>query len=575
MAEDNSASVLVIASDAELPAGDRIWGTGGWVPPESREALDWLTLTRLLGWPVEIVRPAEPRFGEALAADRRCAVVACDPDALCAEAIALLAERLAREPLLVVSRAGDRDGPLARVAGANRGAGPLAGRSLCWTKPGAERRWACRNAVSAAALEAAADVETWATLDGAPVLAARRVGRGTVVTLGFHPSQARDEDGAATALLRHLLIAGPGLPAAWLDLERTLVLRMDDPGSCQSVYCRTWSYPKLGEAAWEELGAVLRDHDARLSVGYVAGWVDDGDAARGLLRVAGREAERVTARVHPSPRIQYLDRAGHLPGTLHDYEAEFSGLQSLRQAGRAEVELHGYTHLHPDRLAWARAADRYETSSWFRELGAAAATRPPDEHPLARGIAAFADYFHTDPAALICPGDQWTNAALERALDLGLQMVSSYYLALRDSGRFCWSTHVCAPYLDRPGPSWFDAGLPVVGYFHDREPAVDGVAWIARWLERWREAGAERFLDLRELAAAVGRRLSLDESAGVLRLTVTNEAAPGLPRPLRIQLWLPQQPLPTQLCVDVGDTTLMLPVEPLDEHTGRVSLPAG
>ena len=81
---------------------------------------------------------------------------------------------------------------------------------------------------------------------------------------------------------------------------------------------------------------------------------------------------------------------------------------------------------------------------------------------------------------LICPGDQWTGAVIEFALGLGLQLVCDYHLAFRHGERFCWTSHVRAPYLDRPEAALFDAGLPVVGYFHDREPALPVVTVLSR-----------------------------------------------------------------------------------------------
>jgi hypothetical protein len=65
-----------------------------------------------------------------------------------------------------------------------------------------------------------------------------------------------------------------------------------------------------------------------------------------------------------------------VPGTLYDYEAEFCGIQALRAANLGGVEIHGYTYMHPDTAAWAQAPDRYEATSWYRELG----TRGRGEH---------------------------------------------------------------------------------------------------------------------------------------------------------------------------------------------------
>jgi hypothetical protein len=577
MGSEPSEAMLVIASETELPSDDRIWGTGGWLAPDRREALDWLTLARVHGWSVTVRHREGPIPDGGWFRGNRWIVIACDPDSLREEQVALLSSRLVNEPLLIVARAGAAGAPWALLAGAAHRPGEVSGKLLHWLGPGPDRRWPCRKLLPAGALELAPGTVPWATLAGAPVIAARRVGRGAVATLAFHPSRIRDEDGAGTALLRHLLIWGSELPVAWLDLEGSLVLRMDDPGGAQNVHFKSWSYPKLGEQAWAALGTELQRHNARLSIGYVAGWVDDGDEARGSLEVDGRRPARAPGQVYPSPLVKYFDRAGNAPGRLQDYEAEYRGIQALRAAGRGDVELHGYTHFHPDTLSWARAADRYEAETWYREFGASAAAalsaRPAVEHPLALGIAALESYFRTRPTTLICPGDQWTNAALERALDLGLWLVGSYYLAVSDGHRFCWCQHVCAPYLDEPDAAWFAAGLPVVGYFHDREVALEGAGWVGRWLDRWRECGARRLLDFRELAAAVGRRLDCEVRAGAVSLAVRGTAAPPLVRPLRIAFRRPGSPLPAQMAVALDDEDLLLPVQPRGDGAGCVEAP--
>jgi hypothetical protein len=573
MSDDPPVPLAVLAAAEELPPADRVWGTGGWLAPERREALDWLTLARFLGWAVAVI----PVAGERLPAACRRIVAAYPPERLGNETVARLAARLAAEPVLVLTRAAAAGTALARLAGAWRRPGRATGRTLSWTGLGPPRRWLVRRPLEAEALEFEPDVTAWAGLDGSPVVVARRVGGGVVLTLALHPSAARDADGTATALLRHLLTTGSSLPSAWLDLEGTLVLRMDDPGGAQNVHSRAWSHRKLSEADWQALGQELRGREGRLSLGYVAGWVDDGDAARGELRIGGGLVPRVPGQVLPSPLVTYDDRAGHAPGTRHDYESEYRGIQKLRAAGLGDVELHGYTHLHPDAAAWARAPDRYETVSWYRELGAPAeaalAALPPEQHPLALGVAALRPHFGVRPTTLICPGDEWTNRALERAHDLGLHLVSSYYQALRDGPRFCWCTHVCAPYLDEPDAAWFDAGLPVVGYFHDRDVAVEGSAWFARCLDGWQAAGARRLLDFRELSAALGRRLDVDDGGGGFRLVIRTGDAPALVRPLPVLVCWPGRALPARLPVVLDGSPLSLALTPVREGVGRLVVP--
>jgi len=551
---DLSEQVQVMASGVELKPFGRVWGTGGWLDPEYREALDWVAMIRLLGWGVQV-------SVDRISAGGRWLIIGFSPDAVGEEATAQIAAKLGDEHLLVVARASRAGKPLGRLAGAVVAAGTVTGRMLKWTGPGVRRQWICRKPFSADVLSVSDSSKVWATLDGAPIIVAREEGRGTIATLAFHPSRARDANGAATALLRHMLVCGRREPAAWLDFEDSLVLRMDDPGGAQNIYSESWRYAKLDQHAWQQVGGHLRKRNGKLSIGYVAGWVDDGDTDRGDLEIDGRPVERVPGAVHPSPLVRYQERSG----TVHDYQSEFRGIQSLRVAGLAEVELHGFTHIHPDRNAWLKASDRFSAVSWYRELGYA--TNGAD--PLEQGLAAFQLWFQARPSTLICPGDQWTNQVLERAIDLQFDLVSSYYLAIRDSNRLLWATHVCAPYLNHPEAAWFDSGLPVVAYFHDRELALEGPGWMDHWIGEWEAVGALRFLTLRELAAALSRQLSFDAVTRTLSISDARADASG---PLRLGIYVPRGESCTVVLRSPKGTE-PLTVEAHQDGFGRVTLP--
>jgi peptidoglycan/xylan/chitin deacetylase (PgdA/CDA1 family) len=474
-------SAVIIARPDELPGRSRVWGTGGWQEPQAREALDWFTLCRISGWSATVVP-----LGARLPPSERWIIVACDPGLLSASDYTAIERALDDKPLLAIMRSDGFDRERGRT------------------------------------------------------IRVRKVGRGAIATLPFHPSQARDADGAVTARLRRLMIEHAQAPVAWFDHAGTVVLRMDDPGGAQNVWDSRWSYPKLDARQWAAIGAALRRHEARLSVFYVPGWVDDGDPARGALTVGGRAVARRPGAIHPSPLITYTDRAGHAPGRMYDGRAEFASIQKLRKAGLAEVELHGFAHVNPDTAAWARAADRYSSSDWFRELGrnenAALARLPARRHPLTRGIAALKQQFGVTPTTLVAPGDAFTPEAAERAMKLGLRLMSSYYTAIRADGRLAWSQQVCAPYLDTGSKKWLASGLPVIGYFHDKDVVDRGIGWFTESLVQWRRAGARRFIDFRELAAATGRMLSYDGRK--VRIAV-DDGAPPPPRALPIRTHRP------------------------------------
>ena len=348
MLRDASASVLLIVSADELNWNSRVWGTGGWMPPEGREALDWLTLARLLGWEVDVCDVnLSGRLATRMTPSARVIIIACDPESLGEEAVDIISSRLANEQILVVTRVARQGCAFAKISAAFAEGDSVDTRTIEWRGPGPQRTTHFKTPFRVRRLSVA-DARIWAVAGEVPVAAARACGRGVVATLGFHPSAIRDAHPAGTAVIKNLLIWGSPGDVAWLDFDHTLVLRMDDPGGAQNVYSRTWSYPKLAARAWSEIGADLSARRARISLAYVSGWVDDADETRGRLTIRGQSVSRSPGAVYPSPLVRYEDVAGHSPGTVHDYDSEFSGIQALRRAGVADVEL-PRLHAHASR----------------------------------------------------------------------------------------------------------------------------------------------------------------------------------------------------------------------------------
>jgi hypothetical protein len=281
--KDPMNHMLLVVAQGELPEIQSVWGTGGWLPPEEREGLDWLTFVKLLGWSIVINRWNGSSFQTDFSQGTHWIVLACDSDVLKEEHITRLTKRLETDPILLVVRAGF-SGALSKLTGVRKKTDRIKGRRVTWEGPGPQRSWTCRTPLEGHALECPEESDIWATLEGNPFIVARRVGIGFIATLGFHPSQARDTDGAATALLKHLLIRGVAQPLVWLDYENTVILRMDDPGSAETVHHQTYSHTKLESTEWNQIGSELEKRKARLSVGYVAGWVDDGDPNLGNLK---------------------------------------------------------------------------------------------------------------------------------------------------------------------------------------------------------------------------------------------------------------------------------------------------
>lgn len=500
--------------------------------PEDREALDWVTLARLLGWGVSVV-PADADLGRRRDTESlRWVVVACAPELLGQEQVRWLKSYLDTRPGMVLMRFPTGSCPADSLTGAIVQGEPLRGRTVEGIPPAGGSVSRSDSWLEARRLPVDDATSAWATLEGHPVVTMRAVGIGKLALLGFHPGAWADASPATRTLLRDLLVWGVEGPVVWCDLSGVMALRMDDPGGAQNLYNEQWTYPKLDPADWARIGREMAARGGRLSIGYVAAWVDDGDASRGGLEVAGERVARIAGATYPSPSVCYTDASGR----LIDYGAEFQGLNRLCADGYASVEVHGFTHMHPDLTAWAEADDRYSNIGWFRELGAPLASlrgRPSAAvHPVRRGVEAIRRSFGP-PTTLICPGDEWTEEALAVALEAGLSMVSSYHLAIREGDRFLWATHVRAPYLDAVDASEVEGCFPVVGYFHDREPSVYGPGWFPSHLEAWAEAGVTRFTDLAELARHSQVHLTCRRSDGRLEVTLARRDGEP-PGPIRL-----------------------------------------
>jgi hypothetical protein len=532
----------ILIEERDRPDGP-VWGPG------RDDALAWLTLARLLGWSVALAGEHEPISAGIV-------IATGDPGARLGELRAAAEAR----PILVVAPPGS--GEWARFAGAGRaGEAQQASGRLRWDGPGPAAAWTAAAPAALLPFEAAG-AAIWSSVGGRACVAARTLPSGSVVaTLGT----------GAAAVRKRLLTCGAPFPTAWLDLAACVIPRMDDPGASANVHLRSWSYAKLGEAEWARVGDALHARGARLSIGYTPGWVDDGDERRGAVTVAGDPVAPRRVAVLPSPLVRHTDVAGNAPGRVNDHEAEYRGLTRLVAGGTAAIELHGHTHLAADLEAWARADDRYDNVAWYRELDAG---QPPAGGPepgdaVRAGAAALRAHFAEEPTALVCPGQAWTGRALEAALAEGLRLVAADGLALRDRDRFCWCPDVPVAYLGAPEAAQLEGELPVMALFHDRELAEEGVGWLPAALDAWRAAGARRFIDLRELAAALELRLTL--RARPWRLETGGDPSLPLPRPAPVLIHVPHGDWPGSIALARSGQAR---VQPLGDGLGRLVLPA-
>jgi hypothetical protein len=250
------------------------------------------------------------------------------------------------------------------------------------------------------------------------------------------------------------------------DLRGVLVLRVDDPGAAVRAHLREWRHDPVDDRTWEALWSAL--DGGRMSVFCCPGWFD----ADGTVRDSRA--------VNP---------------------AEWEALDAGVRAGAADLECHGYTHLEPDLEAWLAAPDRFDDPAWFRELWPPRREREPGWREQAQRLALWQEACGPG-TTLVAPGEGWGTETLRAARAQGMRLFNSWGICRLDGPVPLWSRGIGSPYLDEQDPAWFEAGLPVVGYWHDRDMALGGPDWAPQQLAAWREAGARRLWAFADLARA-------------------------------------------------------------------------
>jgi hypothetical protein len=310
-------------------------------------------------------------------------------------------------------------------------------------------------------------------------------------------------DVEAQATERWLKAGLEQLNIPWVSMSREglAALRCDDPGSAQSLHLESWRFPPLGAIQWAEVADVLGQHEAKMSIGVVPNWLDDGDSQQGELSIAGKVIEKRQAGARYLSRdVSYLEHQSKTTYRPGSQMLAFAKHQSL------EPELHGSTHISPRVNDWLKAKDRKENADWYREF-LATEQRPFTQRPedvqreiLHAGLSAFEKTFQHLPTTLIPPGHALSWNTAEICFQEGLEALCDKHLVIQRQGQLRRSRLLFSAELSHrhgKGPH------PHVLICHDRDLHRHGAPWLHQQLNRWKEAGLKRFISLREMITMI------------------------------------------------------------------------
>lgn len=364
------------------------------------------------------------------------------------------------------------------------------------------------------------------TMDGEPLAWSHQFGNATNYYFALHGDLFLDKFNEIHRLVRSAIETNSGHGMASVDLDRTMVIRLDDPGASKADYQIDGQL--MNENEWLELGHALKAKKIPLSVMYTPGWVDDGDAQAGSLFVDERPvANRLAGDVHDSPRVRYVF-ADSGKGE-HDHASEFRGIEALAAEGLVDVHSHGLTHLVPDYEAWAAADDRRTDARWYAEFFNTKTDRPVDadaqRHALVSSKRAIENLFNAAVATITPAGHKHDSTCDILAHHAGYKLFSADYTGIDKKGILFrnWKIPSVFVFFKDPSSSVAKAGYPVIGVVHDYE--IKGkVDHLCRIIDRWAEAGVKRFISMNDLAASlccsVDARYCKEESSLSIDITL-------------------------------------------------------
>jgi hypothetical protein len=251
------------------------------------------------------------------------------------------------------------------------------------------------------------------------------------------------------------------------DMRAVMVLRLDDPGAAVKHHLEGWAHAEVDVEAWDRMWDALGDR-GRMSVFCSPGWVNEDGTV-----IASRRAS-------PEEWV-HLDRGA--------------------ARGRVDLECHGFTHMDPDLAAWLGASDRHSNPAWYREMWPPRLAEEPSIGTQQAILRRWQDICGPG-TAFVAPGEAWGVNTVTAARLQGFGLFNSWGLCRLDLPVPTWSVGVGSPYLDQADATWLEGELPVVGYWHDRDMAVSGPAWVPAQLRAWQDCGIRRFVAFSDLAAA-------------------------------------------------------------------------
>lgn len=418
-------------------------------------------------------------------------------------------------------------------------------------------------------VEITTDTEVLAFIKGRldPAILKYHYGKAVNYYISLQADHYLDRFNSMHRIIRELVNKNSGWGMVSINLENTMILRMDDPGSCERVYLKGYDTRILGKEDWHNILRLLKKNHAKLCIMYVPLWLDDANPKNGNLFIKGREiTNRKEGMTYYSKDVIFIKRNGDNDNRTYDYHSEFLAIKEGIFMGCLDIESHGLTHVdtHVDR--WYRARDRYKNLKWyheFRHVHDNCDSRENEQSKLLKESAkAIKEVWDIIPTSVAPSGHEQSRNSERIAHDAGYKLFSSDYNTVIKNDMIIKNDKIKSVFFEstRVNSSITKAGYPIVGVFHDYEIVNRGLAWLDSGLNSWTKAGINRFMTFRELVGYLCSTIEACHKDNQIYLSVDISNTGGVSNQadsryfyrheMKIEVTLPEGKVPVDVTVD-------------------------
>lgn len=415
-----------------------------------------------------------------------------------------------------------------------------------------------------------------------------RYGKAINYYIALEPDFYLNRFTAMHRIVREMIHQNSGFGMASIDLENSMILRMDDPGSCERAYLQGYDTRILNTDDWQHVYDTLTAFNGKLSVMYVPLWVDDANVNNGALFIRGEQIrKRKKAATYLSKDVVFVKEDCQGAKKTYDYTTEFEVLKKQNRSGVIDIESHGLTHVDVDLNRWAEAPDRYTNLNWYHEFRHVNRNTDIDKEVqaafLSKSTELIQELFGIVPSSVTPSGHEQSLNSEEVAHAHGFHIFSSECNSLKKNGIVVRNDKMRSVFFENTAPSsvFAESGYPVVGVFHDFDIVTRGKDWLRQTLEAWREKGIRKFISLRELAAYLHASLEIICEATRMSISV-DITQTGIMKPDSEERFFSEHPMDLKIDIPAGVQIKRVQVNEKDydayrydaqEHRIRISLP--